>query len=269
MAEVFAAFPTNEGEYVFRITEMTANAVTRAALPITSGQAVTDTLNEGDDTGENPYTDWIYAGRQGERITVTLEHLSSALDPVLTVGYMEDNEFRQVAFNDDADRLNSRLMLTLRETRDYVIRAGSFDYRTGAYRLRLVAAPIVARAVQTRYIAAGEDVHGTLDDNDAALKLDGSPYEHWTYRATHPNERVVVTLSSEDFDTFLSVGTMLDGSFEEFTRNDDVPGESRTSVSSVTAVLPKPGEYVIRVNTFGPAERGDYVLRLERSAPSP
>lgn len=44
------------------------------------------------------------------------------------------------------------------------------------------------------------------------------------------------------------------GEFREYWSNDDAVGGEGT-LSRVVAVLPEPGDYVIRVNTFKPRQR--------------
>lgn len=126
----------------------------------------------------------------------------------------------------------------------------------------------VHRTPQERAIRIGQPVDGSLNANDAALGADGSPYEEWTFSVDRANERIVVTLTSRDFDTMLTLGIRRGGhTFQEFTSNDDAQGHAAgVHVSRLVAVLPGPGEYVIRVNAFGPEEAGAYSLSVEREA---
>jgi hypothetical protein len=268
VVEVSGATPLEAGNYVLSISERPAPAPPGAPVPIQIGREVEGTLVEGVGSDElGPFNDWVFTGRAGERVTITMSRLFSSLDPVVDLGTLSRGAFNVISTNDDADGFNSRLAQTLERDGEYVVRARSFQGAgTGPYILRVSAS---RQALQTREIAAGQDVPGTLDQTDAAHPLDGSPYEHWTYRATRKDERVVVTLSSEDFDTVLSIGTTPGGEFEEFTRNDDVPSEGGRFVSRLVAVLPEPGEYRIRVNTYGPDEGGEYVLRVDRVPSSP
>jgi len=266
--EVSGATPLDTGDYVLSISERPAPAPPGAPVAIQIGREVEGTLVEGVGSDElGPYNDWVFTGRAGERVIITMSRLFSSLDPVVDLGTLSRGAFNVIGTNDDADGFNSRLAHTLERDGEYVVRARSFlGAGTGPYVLRVSAS---RQALQTREITAGQDVPGTLDQADAAHPLDGSPYEHWTYRATGKDERVVVTLSSADFDTVLSIGTTSGGEFEEFTRNDDVPSEAGRFVSRLVAVLPEPGEYRIRVNTYGPQEGGEYVLRVDRTPSSP
>jgi TPR repeat protein len=123
----------------------------------------------------------------------------------------------------------------------------------------------VRHALQERPISIGQPVSGSLEPTDAALDEDGSLYEEWTFRVERPDERIVVTLTSSDFDTMLSLGERRGGTFAEFTSDGASPRSAPgRRVSRIVAVLPHAGEYVIRVNTFGREESGRYSLRVER-----
>ena len=115
-------------------------------------------------------------------------------------------------------------------------------------------------------VGAGEEVEGSLEYTDAALDMDGSSYDHWVYRGARAGERIVVTLTSLAFDPFLFVGRVENGGFREmWSNNDAADPPDGVRMSRVVAVLREPGDYVIRVNTFGPDESGAYRLKVERA----
>jgi hypothetical protein len=223
---------------------------------------VRDTLTDADPRDdEQPYREWIYPARAGERITVTMR--SEALDSYLRVGTMGAGGFVEAAVNDDWQARDARVTIPVTETREYVIRAMSLTGDLGAYTIRVDSRARVDHVLRTARIDVGREVPGTLDETDAVLELDGSPYEQWILRANAAGERVVVTLQSTQFDTFLSMGRMEQGEFREYWSNDDAVG-GEPGMSRVIAVLPAPGDYLIRVNTFSPEQSGSYTLKVER-----
>lgn len=129
----------------------------------------------------------------------------------------------------------------------------------------IAAAPLAAAplAAQTP-LRAGQTVTGTLDAGDHAM--DGAPYETYSIRG-RPGERVLVRMSSTDFDTYLRWGRVQNGAWEETAANDD-GGEGTNSRLSV--VLGADGEYELRAGAFSEGSEGAYQLQLsEPSTPSP
>ncbi|HEX2093931.1 MAG TPA: hypothetical protein VHG28_16120 [Longimicrobiaceae bacterium] len=82
------------------------------------------------------YHDYIYTGRRGERITITLR--SDVFDAYLRFGQMRNGEFTQIAARDDgAGGSDSLLQTTLPADGEYVVRVSTFLDGTGAYRLKV------------------------------------------------------------------------------------------------------------------------------------
>jgi hypothetical protein len=115
-------------------------------------------------------------------------------------------------------------------------------------------------------ILPGQEISSSLTPTDSTLD-DGSPYQVWVYHATRPKERVMFTMRSSDFDTFLSVGQMQDGKFVEFSGNDDAADETRTNhISRVLIVAAAPGDFVVRANSMAANQIGAYTLRAGEPA---
>lgn len=262
-AAVAAAAPgVQPAPYTLRLTELPPVRTAPRRDPIAAGREVRDTLTDADPRDdEQPYREWIYSARAGERITVTMR--SEALDSYLSVGTRGAGGFVEAASNDDWQARDARVTIPVPETREYVIRAMSLIGDLGAYTIRVDSRGQVNQVLRTARIDVGQEVPGTLDEADAVLDLDGSPYEQWILRANAAGERVVVTLRSTQFDSFLSMGRMEQGEFREYWSNDDAVG-GEPDMSRVIAVLPAPGDYVIRVNTFSPEQSGSYTLKVER-----
>jgi hypothetical protein len=238
---------------------------TGQSRPITLGATVTGDLAETDlseDENDRLYDVWTFRGRSGQRITARME--SDDFDTYLNLGRMENGTFTSLATDDDGgeEGMNARLTHVLPEDGEYVIRASSYGDQGGAYTLRLEER--VARApAAARPLESGQQVNGQLDENDAVLETDGSFYELWSYRG-HAGEQVRIRMESDDFDTYVAIGTMEGGcgDFEEIATMDD-GGDGTNTLLEIT--LPEDGEYVIRANSFSADQTGDYTLVVESS----
>lgn len=102
-------------------------------------------------------------------------------------------------------------------------------------------------------------VESTLDFEDPLLS-DDSFFELWSFEAER-GDRVLVAMTSPDFDTYLSVGRIVDGRYIEMGANDDV---SRRSLNSrLTLRIPNDGQYLVRANSLRRGATGTYSLRIE------
>lgn len=124
--------------------------------------------------------------------------------------------------------------------------------------LAATAALTGAACDKDRTIAAGETITGMLSSGDPQLEADGSYYHTYTYRA-RDNERITVTLRSEDFDTHLAVGR---GEKCEAPCVMDDDGAGGTD-ARLRMSLYEEGLYTIRVNTLSRGETGRYTLQVE------
>lgn len=120
--------------------------------------------------------------------------------------------------------------------------------------LLLVAAPAAAQDV----IRPGQRVTGQLTDADPALD-DGSHYDVWRF-AAEANHRYRVTLRSDDFDAYLSVGSSALPECEDCATDDDGAGGTDARVEFTG---PADGTFEIRANSLEGGRTGDYELTLE------
>jgi hypothetical protein len=106
----------------------------RAGEERTGALAATDpNLSDG-----TLYHDWVYTGKRGERLTITLK--SEAFDSYLRFGRVRGGEFAQITARDDgAGGSDSLLQITLPADGEFVIRVNTFMEGTGAYRLKVVS----------------------------------------------------------------------------------------------------------------------------------
>ncbi|MEX1184987.1 MAG: hypothetical protein WEA80_00170 [Gemmatimonadaceae bacterium] len=204
--------------------------------------------------------DWRYTGHAGE--TIVLDLRSSEFDSFLTL-YAIDGRgaATRVAQDDDGGGgLNSRITFRVPVAGDYVVRAERrYSGRSGSYTLSLSSSAGSSRAEDDRAIAPNSAVSGELDGSDPKLR-DGTPYELWTY-VGRAGETIRITLRSNDFDAFVSIGTMRGGVFTVIESADDGAGATN---SLLEIILPFAGEYAIRANSLSPRRpTGDYILRID------
>jgi hypothetical protein len=108
---------------------------------IRSGQAVAGTLDVNDpkDTDDSSFDQYVYHGRAGERLTITMR--SSAFDSYLHFGRLLNGAYSETQTDDDSAGGNdAQISVTLPETGDYAIRANSLlASASGSYTLTVTS----------------------------------------------------------------------------------------------------------------------------------
>ncbi|HYR07590.1 MAG TPA: hypothetical protein VEQ60_07470 [Longimicrobium sp.] len=265
------------------VVALTAGAAT-AQEPIVPGEVTRGSLGTSAPRTPDgrPYDAWVFAGRRGETVIITME--SRSFDTYLYLGTLRRGSFQEIARDDDGGNgTNSRLEVRLPEEGTYVIRASALRQATGAYTLTLNGGRATSggdwdddpEPIDPVYgdpgsdydardggpVEAGDRVRGRLSSSDPTLD-NGAAFHLYTYQAQR-GERLTLTLRSQDFDAYLVIGTRggRHGIGSVIARDDDGAGgrDSRIDVS-----LPNGGEYVIRVNSLMP-ETGEYTLEVESS----
>lgn len=105
-------------------------------------------------------------------------------------------------------------------------------------------------------VQLGTPISGTLGADDSA-RQDGSYYEAFTFQGQQ-GTRVIITLSSTDFDAYLTL-VAPSGATED---NDDK--ETGNTDSRIDTVLSETGEYIVVANTLAEGETGNYRLTVSR-----
>jgi Bacterial pre-peptidase C-terminal domain len=109
----------------------------------------------------------------------------------------------------------------------------------------LAMAAVPAAAQQPRLIPVGQPMAGELDASDSALE-NGSRYETWSFEA-RAGQLLIISMGSDDFDTYASLGEGTGGEFREINSNDDSLGSTD---SSIEFRVPRDGTYLIRAGAF-------------------
>ncbi|HEX2165628.1 MAG TPA: S1C family serine protease, partial [Longimicrobiales bacterium] len=108
-----------------------------------------------------------------------------------------------------------------------------------------------------RAIALGETKEAALTSEDPQLD-DGEYYHSYAFEG-EANDRIVVSLRSTSFDTYLAIFTT-DGAWED--QDDDSGGDSNAELN---VTLPRSGMYVIVVTSYAGEETGRYELTVRES----
>lgn len=224
-----------------------------------AGQTVSGRLDTSDGqlTDDTYFDLYEYRGQPGEVIGVTLR--SADFDAYLQGGppsgpdiAVEDND------DDGAGGTDARLSVTLGASGVYRIRANSFGAgQTGAYTLSLQSEAATSGGAPGT-VGAGQTVSGRLETSDPQLP-DASYYDNYTYDGS-PGERLLITLTSPDFDTFLSWGRGQGAAFEASLTDDDGAGNTN---SQLEITLAESGRYVIQANSYAGGQTGSYTLSVE------
>ncbi|MEQ1618268.1 MAG: PPC domain-containing protein [Terricaulis sp.] len=242
--------------------------VARSAAPrrLTVGQSVTSALSAETavDSEGVAFERWTVRAQAGQALQVSMaESSDSGLDTYIVLGRMQGGEFVEIDRNDDSGgTFNSMLRFTPDATGDYEIRARSFGSgQFGAY--DLVVSPYVAPApAVSRPIAIDEVSNGSLTAESPADD-NGVAYDVWTFEA-QAGQRLQIAMSARNdsnLDTYLLLGRMVDGEFQQIDSNDD---RGDGTFNSLLRFYPaEDGEYTIRARSFGQGQYGDYELAVQ------
>ncbi len=237
----------------------------RLGTPIQGEITDADPEEEGvDQWSAYLYDAYSFTAREGDRIAVTME--SEAFDPIVRVGGMAlSGGFEELASNDDspAGGLNSYLVFTAPADGEYLVRAAPLGgSQTGAYTVAIAEGP---PPMTTQAIAFGETVEGALSDEDGS-NAGGQKADAYTFQG-RAGQRVVATMSSDDFDTYLDLYAGEGGGRYIVDSDDDGAGEGTNS--RLTYTLTEDGEYTLEARAFSEDGAGDYSLALTEAAPDP
>lgn len=115
-------------------------------------------------------------------------------------------------------------------------------------------------ASQTATLTPGQTYNGTLSSSDTSL--DTGEYFQCFNLNVQPNQNIVATLRSSQFDTTLAAGTGRCGGSDVNLNmiNDDF---EETSTDSQLSFATSQQEYILAVTSYGPGETGSFTLTVE------
>jgi len=250
------AYSDGTGPYTLEIKEIQPDAPPRA---IAFGATVEGEIGENDstDTGGRSFDAYRFSATAGQRVRAIMR--SGDFDSLLQLSRAE-GDFEAIASDDDGlgEGLDSRLDFTIKEDGDYIIRAMPYAADSkGLYSLELLD-----RGPEPKpgSLLVGTTVRGVLTETDATTG-DNSFYD--AYRLTlREDDKLIITMVSNDFDSFLMVGRQEgDADFELLASDDDSLSDTHAKVEWT---VPDDGVYEIRANAFAAGQTGAYALRVEK-----
>lgn len=188
-------------------------------------------------------------------------------DTLVEIGRMDGCMFNSLGSNDDGagpeDGLNSRLIANLVAAGEYVIHAKSLsEDGTGKFSLSLNTLPPPPAEPAPIPIAIGETRESTLDNQDAVISeafdefsvvVDSArPYEFYSFTGRSGQE-YEITMASDEFDSYLEIGTMSPLGYSVADSNDDGANENDGLNSRLRVRFLRDGEMVIRASPLSAA----------------
>jgi hypothetical protein len=244
MLVIFSGDEDETGGYTLTSADIT-NAPPPTPRPIKPGQLVEAELNENsgyDDDQEQSFDYYTFAARAGEHLVITMK--SEEFDAYLEVGALDGGEFDAAEANDDAmGGTDARVRFAVSRDGTYVIRAAALA-GLGPYTLQL-ASP--GPPGPPRRITLDEEIDGELGERAVYDAENERTFDYYLLRAEQ-GQKLTIRMRSDDFDTYLAIGTLTDGRFAEIESNDDV-GSGTNSRIDFTA--PRTGEYAITAAALG------------------
>jgi hypothetical protein len=253
-----------KGEFLLSLEETPApttdQILSLAIDSIIEGEiAETDAVDEDDETYYDLYS---IEAEKGRRLEFLLR--SEDFDAYLSYGHQRGDQFVEVKGNDDGgggiNGTDSRVRVMVEEDGVFHLRARALG-GNGMGRYTLEVRERVVEQSEPILIASGEEQLGVLTD-DSAYFDDDEVCDYYIYQGK-AGERLEITLRSEEFDSFLSIGVLVGSSFEELESNDDFEDEGLDS--QIKFRLPKDGEYLIRASSLDGESEGGYSLTLKSS----
>jgi plastocyanin len=223
--------------------------------------SLTDTDPEVDDKGPY-YKLYRVPLRRGQRISIEMS--STELDSYVGIGRMVGDSLNIDSTDDDgAGEKNARLRFTAQADGDYIIRAQSLEPNaTGAYTLKVTER--VTRPATVLPLAVNTPVSGELTDSDEEAD-DGTFFD--AYRVTvRAGETWTFTMRSTAVDSYVVLGAMTDGEWNQIAYDDDGGGGKTARLEHT---FDRAGEYIIRANSVGSPSTGAYTIRATKSAGAP
>lgn len=250
------AFSDGTGAYSLTVAEVQPD---RAPEPIAFGASLQGEIGEGDprDDDDRGFDAFTFSGREGQRIQAIMR--SGDFDTYLQIG-KADGDFIALADDDDGlmEGTDSRLNFTLPEDGDYVLRALPLGSDAeGLYSLELIDR---GPQPQAGSLLIGSTAWGTLTESDATTDSN-SHYD--AYRITaREDEELLITMVSNDVDSFLVIGRVkADGAFEVLGSDDDGLTDTHAKLEWTA---PDDGTFEIRAGAYQHGQTGVYALTVEK-----
>lgn len=250
------AFTESTGAYLLSVSEVEPEKAPEAlafSAPLQGEIAEADPT----DSEDRSYDAFAFSGTAGQRVQAIMR--SGDFDTYLQIGHAGP-DFEPIASDDDGlgEGTDSRLSFTLPADGDYVLRALPLTTDgKGLYALELIDR---GPQPQPGSVLVGATARGVLTEADATA-ADNSFYD--AYRVTlKEDEKLLITMVSNEVDSFLVVGQEQDdGAFEILGSDDDSLSDTHAKLEWTA---PTDGVYEVRAGTFQQGQTGAYALNIEK-----
>lgn len=128
-----------------------------------------------------------------------------------------------------------------------------------------LATVLPAAAMAQSALTPGAPVQGELTLESARVSSNVYYLDSYNVSGT-AGDRITVAMQSDEFDTLLEIGQMVDGEFQQISVDDD-GGDGLNS--RLVFTFPETGDYVVRARTFGTDATGPYTIELSELGPPP
>lgn len=230
---------------------------------VSAGQTVSGRLDASDYLRENDktwYDDWFFDGRAGDVLTITLA--PTGFRPWLIIGKIESGNFVPEQYGGANSGNNAQLSYTVPSDGRVVVRVNVMGAGNGGpYSLRVDrtsgGGSGGSSSAGAGYIALNQIVSGQLESTDATMG-DGTHYDMWRFIGL-AGQRIRITMRSNDFDSYMTIGSFATGTYDYVEGDDDTAGGNDAQIEFT---LPSSGEYGIRANSMGRAV-GRYTITVQ------
>jgi hypothetical protein len=243
------------GAYTLKLAEAAA-APAPTALPfgeVVQGEITADGARDDDGRG---FVDYAFQGTAGNRVQIVVR--SGDFDTFVQIGKPGD-AFEALSSDDDGlgEGTDSRLNYILPETGEYVVRASPL----GSDEKGLFSVELTDKGPQPEpgSILIGATARGTLNENDG-IADDGSFFDAYAITVAE-GDKLDVTLVSNDFDAYIDIGKMDDGTWQSVVSDDDSLSDTHAKAEWT---VEDAGTYIIRARSFAQGQTGAYTLAVER-----
>jgi Bacterial pre-peptidase C-terminal domain len=136
--------------------------------------------------------------------------------------------------------------------------------RSGALALALLACAVAPAGAQRNNfpeLRVGQTVNGTLSSTDPRLS-DRGPFKVYRFEARQ-GQRLVITMRSGEFDSFLTLARTVAGITDQIETNDDFGGNTD---ARIRFAAPEAGQYLVMAQALAADGAGPFTLSLEEAA---
>jgi hypothetical protein len=244
-----------------------AAPATAQLTPIKAGQTLQGKLTDADPvlTSYGPFKVYAFEARAGERLTATMR--SEEFDAYLRLDRQVGGITDEIDADDDGGgETDARIRFTVPESGTYLLVAESLEPTgSGDFTIALETTPPPTTA-DARPIKIGQTLAGELAETDAIQEDDETFYDSWTI-AARAGQRLVATMQSEAFDTYMWFGTLdANGEFSVIASTDDGDVTGDRTDARLRVTVPEDGVYVIHANSVD-VSTGPYQLTVFEGPP--